>query len=79
MTIREICEYINITTPTLYNWKKEKPNLYKIIMDFNEIQSIELDKKEQELLKLFRQINEKEKDYYISEIKTRILKKEIEK
>ena len=79
MTIREICEYINITTPTLYNWKKEKPNLYKIIMDFNQIQSIELDKKEQEILKLFRQISEKEQEYYISEIKTRILKKEIEK
>lgn len=78
MTIRELCKYINITTPTLYNWKKEKPNLYNIVINFKEnIQDNSLDKKEEELLKLFRQLNETEKEYYISDINTRILKKEI--
>lgn len=79
MTIRELCKYISITTPTIYNWKKEKPNLYKIIMDFNHHQNIGTDKKEQELLKLFRQLNKQEQKYYISEIKTRVLKREIDK
>lgn len=78
MTIRELCEYINITTPTLYNWKKEKPNLYKIIENFNSENNDNLDKKEQEFIKLFRQLNEKEKEYYLSDMNARILKKELE-
>lgn len=78
MTIRELCEYINITTPTLYNWKKEKPNLYKIIDDFNRQEQNILYKKEKELIDTFNKLTEKEKDYYIADMKTRILKKEIE-
>lgn len=78
MTIRELCSYLNITTPTLYNWKKDKPNLYKIVMDFKENNDNDLDKKEQILLKLFRQLENLEQDFYISEINTRILKRKIE-
>lgn len=78
MTIRELCDYFSITTPTYYNWKKEKPNLFKLISDFNKENENNLDDTEQEYIKLFRQLNEKEQQYYISEIKTRILKKEIE-
>ena len=48
-------------------------------MDFNHHQNIGSDKKEQELLKLFRQLNKQEQKYYISEIKTRVLKREIDK
>ena len=78
LTIRELCSYLNITTPTLYNWKKDKPNLYKIVMDFKENNDNNLDKKEQTLLKLFRQLENLEQDFYISEINTRILKRKIE-
>lgn len=78
MTIRELCDYIGITTPTYYNWKKEKPNLYKLVNDFNQNLENNLDTKEQEFIKLFRQLNEKEQQYYISDINARILKKEIE-
>ncbi len=78
MTIRELCKYLNITTPTLYNWKKEKPNLYNIVMNFNKEISNNLNNKEEEIIKLFRQLEEKEKEYYIADIKARILKKEIE-
>lgn len=78
MTIRELCKYLNITTPTLYNWKKEKPNLYNIVMNFNREISNNLNNKEEEIIKLFRQLEEKEKEYYIADIKARILKKEIE-
>lgn len=79
MTIRELCNYLNITTPTLYNWKKYKPNLYEIVMDFKESNDNNLDKREQILLKLFRQLEDLEKEFYISEINTRILKRKIEK
>lgn len=78
MTIRELCDYFSITTPTYYNWKREKPNLFKLINDFNQKNENNLDNVEQEYIKLFRQLNEKEQQYYISEIKTRILKKELE-
>ncbi len=32
MTKRDIAGYLNIDRSTLYNWEKNKPNLYKTIM-----------------------------------------------
>ena len=32
MTRRDMAGYLDIDTKTLYNWKKYKPNLYKIVM-----------------------------------------------
>jgi len=32
MTKRDIAGFLNIDTKTLYNWKKDKPNLYKTVM-----------------------------------------------
>lgn len=32
MTQRDMAGYLGITTVTLRNWRKDKPNLYKIIM-----------------------------------------------
>ncbi|OIP54966.1 MAG: transcriptional regulator [Helicobacteraceae bacterium CG2_30_36_10] len=32
MTQRDIAGYLNIDRTTLYNWKKNKPNLYKTVM-----------------------------------------------
>lgn len=78
MTIRELCKYINITTPTLYNWKQEKPNLYKIIEHFNKQEQNMLNKKHKELINIFDKLTEKEQEYYLADMKTRILKKEIE-
>ena len=57
---------------------QEKPNLFELINNFNQETTNNLDNTEQEYIKLFKQLNEKEKQYYISEIKTRILKKELE-
>ena len=78
MTIRELCKYINITTPTLYNWKQEKPNLYKIIENFNKQEQNMLNKKHKELINIFDKLTEKEQEYYLADMKTRILQKEIE-
>lgn len=78
MTIRELCKYINITTPTLYNWKQEKPNLYKIIENFNKQEQNILNKKHKELINIFDKLTDKEQEYYLADMKTRILKKEIE-
>lgn len=32
MTVRDIAGYLGIDTKTLYNWKKDRPNLYKTVM-----------------------------------------------
>jgi hypothetical protein len=32
MTKRDIVGYLGISMKTLYNWEKERPNLYKTIM-----------------------------------------------
>ena len=32
MTKRDIVGYLDISMKTLYNWEKERPNLYKTIM-----------------------------------------------
>lgn len=32
MTKRDIAGYLGIDTKTLYNWEKDKPNLYKTVM-----------------------------------------------
>ena len=45
MTKRDIAGYLGIDTKTLYNWEKDKPNLYKTVMKglaFDEI--VELNK-----------------------------------
>ncbi|AQW80948.1 hypothetical protein [Campylobacter pinnipediorum] len=81
MNNKEFCEKLNISEPTLYNWKKDKPFLYKIVMEYkdkNEDKKENLSKNEI-LLKYFNNLSELEKDYYISEITARALKKEIDK
>ena len=32
MTKRDIAGFLNVDMKTLYNWKKNKPNLYKTVM-----------------------------------------------
>lgn len=32
MTKRDIAGYLGVDTKTLYNWEKDKPNLYKTVM-----------------------------------------------
>ena len=79
MKIDDFCKFLGISTPTIYNWKKEKPNLYRIVMNYKEEKLNNLNKEEQEILKLFKELNEQESEYYISDIKTRILKRELDK
>jgi hypothetical protein len=46
MTKRDIVGYLGISMKTLYNWEKERPNLYKTVMKglaYDEI--VELNKK----------------------------------
>lgn len=82
MTNNELCIFIDTSLQTLYNWKKNKPNLYKIVMDFKNNTSntiINKNKEKDELLKLIEQLSEEEKEYYTAVIKADILKKKLNK
>lgn len=76
MNKREVDEFIGKDIKTIYNWEKNNPNLYKILEFYFQKES-EINPKHKELIELFDKLNEKEQDFYISDIKARILKKEI--
>ena len=77
MDKKEIAEFIGKDLKTLYNWERQNPNLYKIIISYfsTDITS----SYERELLQKFRQLKEIEKRYYLSSMETKILKREMEK
>ena len=79
MEIDDFCKFLGISTPTIYNWRKEKPNLYKIVMNYKDEKLNSLTKEEEEILKLFNMLEDKEREYYILDIKTRLAKKELDK
>ena len=84
MNNKDFAKKLNISEPTLYNWKKEKPFLYQIVMQYkekylkNNNNLNNFSKKEKEFLEYFNKLNDNEKEYYIADIKARKLKKEIE-
>ena len=62
MTKRDIVGYLGISMKTLYNWEKERPNLYKTVMKglaYDEI--VELNKKTYEKAKEMREKYENNK------------------
>lgn len=59
MTKRDIAIFLGIDTKTLYNWEKDKPNLYKTVMkglSYDEIVKLneETAEKAKELQEKFR-------------------------
>lgn len=76
-----MAQFLDISEQALYKWRKERPNLYKIAMFYKEKLNDslgELDNKTKLLLSYFEQLNEKEKEYYLSDMQTRLLKKELD-
>lgn len=78
MNKKEVAKFINKDIKTLYNWEKENQNLYKILEYYFQ-QDKEINPKFKELKDLFTKLTEQEQEYYITDMKARILKKEIEK
>ena len=78
MNKKEFCKYIGITEQGYYKWRKEKPNLFKILEDFRTKQNKQyLDEKIEELIKYFNELNQEEQELYIAEIKARALRKKL--
>lgn len=78
MDKKEVAKYIKKDIKTLYNWEKTNKNLYNIIEEHFTKKS-EINSKLQELQENFQKLSEKEQEYYLHDMKRRILKKEIEK
>lgn len=52
MTQRDMAGYLGVDTKTLYNWRKEKPNLYRtILLGFKFMEAVEESRKSYEKLK----------------------------
>ena len=56
--------------------KKDITTLYKAVYEY--FNGIQLSDDEKNILELFKKLNNTEKEYYITDIKLRILKKEID-
>lgn len=83
MTNAEIAKKLRIAEKTIYNWRKNRKELIEILeigIKFQENQkNLEyVNNTYQELIKLFKQLNPKEQEYYTTSMKARILKREID-
>ena len=76
MNKREVAEFIGKDIKTIYNWEKNNPNLYKILEFYFQKES-EINPTHKELIALFDKLSEMEQQFYLSDIRARILKKEI--
>ena len=82
MTNSEIAKKLHIAEKTIYNWRKNRKELFEIIqsgIDFQEAKkNIQVNSTYKEIISLLDNLSKQEIDYYISDIKTRILKKELD-
>nr|WP_314089422.1 hypothetical protein [uncultured Campylobacter sp.] len=83
MTNSEIAKKLKIAEKTIYNWKKNRKELFEIIengLNLKEMQdNLYVNNTYKELIELLEKLSKQEIEYYISDIKTRILKKELDK
>ena len=81
MNKKEFCKFIGITEQGYYKWRKEKPNLFKILEEYrtkeNKQYLVNDNDEIKELLKYFNELNKEEKELYIAEIKARALRKKL--
>jgi len=81
MNNKELANFLDISEQAFYKWRKNRPNLYKIAIFYKDSINNSLGNKDEEtklLLSYFDKLNIKEKEFYIQDIKTRILKKELD-
>ena len=70
----KLAKKLKIGKSTIYQWKKTRPELYEyIIKNFQNTENEE----ENEILKYYKQLEKKEKEMYLAEIKARVLRKEL--
>ena len=65
MEKKEIANLLEIELRTLYNWEKNRPTLYKFIVE-NIDKSVEKNSKFDELKEYFEKLTEKEQEFYLT-------------
>lgn len=75
MDKKSLARRINVSIPTLYNWEKTKPELIKLINLGLKYESGEME--QNEILKYFDELEKIEQEFYLSEIKAKVLKRKI--
>ncbi len=74
-TTKEIAKELNIAEGTIFNWKKDKPKLYEIVMNYySNTSNIEA---KESFFEEFNQLDEEEKEMYRFEIKARVMRKKL--
>ena len=83
MKTDEIAKILGVATKTIYNWKENRKELWKVIEQGlgikNNNVNITQSKETKEIIKLFEKLTKKEKEMYIYEIKARLIRKELDK
>lgn len=83
MTNAEIAKKLKIAEKTIYNWRKNRKELFEVIENGlnskKNKESLYVNDTYKELIQLFEKLSEQEIQYYVLDIKIRILKKEIDK
>lgn len=76
MDKKQIAKRIKVSLATMYNWEKTKPELIKLIEYGLKYESGEIE--QNEILKYFEKLKKIEQEFYLSEIKAKVLKRELE-
>ena len=83
MTNAEIAKKLKIAEKTIYNWRKNRKELFEVIENGLNLkedkENLYVNVTYKELIELLEKLSQQEIQYYILDIKTRILKKEIDK
>ena len=82
MNNKELANFLQISEQALYKWKKNRPNLWKIANFYKEHINNSLENKNEKtklLFSLFEKLTNEEQEYYLTDMKARLLKKEIDK
>ena len=77
MNNKEFAEYLGISEPTIYSWKKHKKNLYEIVMQWKNGNLNNLSEEEEKLLKIFKELNNKQKKYYLLKMESDLIQNEM--
>lgn len=77
MNNKQFAEYLGISEPTIYAWKKNKRNLYEIVVQWKNKNLNNLSEEEEKLLKIFKLLNEKQKRFYLLKMESDLIQNEI--
>ena len=77
MNNKEYSKFLGISEPTIYAWKKNKINLYNIVVQWKNGHLSNFSKNEEKLLKIFNSLKENQQKYYLLKMESDLIHNEI--